>query len=110
MRFLADRAIEASARREVRFATHDRRDLVIARGVVKFHGAVHHAMVGKGNAGRTVLGRTATEAVDPARSVEERIFRVNVKMDETVQRDSLEEDLVPACRQPKVMGFGPRPA
>jgi hypothetical protein len=42
-------------------------------------------VVGEGDPGSPMVGRTPAEAVDPARPVEERIFRVNVKVYETVQ-------------------------
>ena len=85
VRFVAHGPVEASARRDVRLAADDRREPCIARCVVKLHRAVHDAVVGQGDAGRAVLGRAAAKAIDAARAVEERIFRVNVKMDETVQ-------------------------
>lgn len=42
-------------------------------------------MVGERDPRGTELGRTAAQAVDSAGSVQERVFRVNVKMDELIQ-------------------------
>ena len=85
VRFLADRSIEPPPRGEVGLAADDRRHVDVARRVVELHGAVHDAVVGQRNAGGAVLGGSAAEPVDPASSVEERIFRVYVEMDETIQ-------------------------
>ncbi len=82
MRLFASRAVEAPARREVRLAPEDRRQAELARRVVKLHRAVHHAVIRERHRRRSSFGRPPAKAVDPARSVEKRIFRVHVQMDE----------------------------
>jgi hypothetical protein len=42
-------------------------------------------VIGERDARGTVIGSAAAETVDSASPVEERILRVNVKMDETIQ-------------------------
>ncbi len=82
VRLLARRPIEATARRNVRLTTQDRREPELARGVVKLHRAVHHAVIRQRHGLRPFFRRLPAQAVDAARSVEKRILRMDVQMDE----------------------------
>ncbi len=61
VRLVARRAIEASARRHVGFATENRRKPQLARRVVELHRAVHDAVIGQGNRGRADFSRAPAE-------------------------------------------------
>ncbi len=86
MGFLPNGAVEASARRDIGLAPDDRGEFEIARSVVKFHGAVHDAVVGQCNGGAAVFGGTPAEPVDAAGSVQKRVLTVDMKMNELTHR------------------------
>ena len=82
VRLVAHGAIEAAARRDIRLATDDRLESVLACAVVKFDRAEHHAVIGQRDAGHAFIGAAAAQRVDPAGTVEERVLAVNVEMNE----------------------------
>ena len=83
---VADRPVEAPARRDVRLAADDRREALLLRGIVELDRAEHHAVVGQRNPRRAFVRRLATECVDATRAVEQRVLGMHVQMDERAQR------------------------
>jgi len=58
---------------------------MFASGIVELHRPIHHAVIGQGDGGSTVLGAPSAEIVDPTGAVKQGIFRVDVEMDELTQ-------------------------
>ena len=81
----AYRPVEAPARGDVGLAADDRGQAGVPGGVVELHRPVHHAVVGQGHGRSTSIGSFPAQAVDPAGPVEQRVLRMDVKMDELFQ-------------------------
>ena len=82
--FVAHGTVEAPPGRDVRLAAQNGREPHLARRVVKLHRAVHHAVVRQRDGRRSGLRRPAAKLVDSAGAVEQRVFGVDVQMDELI--------------------------
>ena len=71
VRFVTDAPIATAARSDVRLAADDGDELVLARGVVELHRAVHDAVIRQGDPRRSIFGRATTKRVDAASAVEQ---------------------------------------
>ena len=85
VRLFAHGPVEAPAGRDIRLAADDRGEFGVPGGVVELHRPVHNPVVGQRDGWGAILGGSLAKAVDPARPVQERVFRVHVKMDELTQ-------------------------
>ena len=65
-------------RDDVHFAPEDRLDPVLLRLIVKFVGAEHDTMIGKGNGRHTVIFGSRYEILDAAGTIKQGIVRVIV--------------------------------
>ena len=68
--------------RDVDLAPDDRLDPGVARALPELHGARHRAVVGEADGRHLELRGPLDEAVDPAGAVENRVFGVDVEVDE----------------------------
>ncbi len=85
VRFFAHAAVVAASRRDVGFATDDRHERMLARGVVELHRSEHDAVVGQGYPRRTLFRGPLAKRIDATRSVQKRVFAMNVEMNERTQ-------------------------
>jgi hypothetical protein len=65
---------------EVGLEAEQRLDLVLLRGLVELHGAVHHAVIGQPDGGLSVGCGALRQRIDLARAVEQRVLGVDVQM------------------------------
>ena len=80
--FLARRSVEAAARRQIGFATDDRHELVVARGVVELERPEHNAVIGEGDARRALVGGAPAQRIHATCAIQERVFAMDVQVDE----------------------------
>src|SRR5215472_10486104 len=71
---------------DVELTTHYGLDPSFARGIHELHGAVDVAMVGHGDGLLAYRGDAPDEAVDAAGTIQQRIIRMEMKMDEIGHR------------------------
>ena len=86
VRLVAHGAVEPSARCDVRLAADDGRQPDILGRIVELDRSEHDAVVRERDSRRALRLRLATEAVDAASAVEQRVLAVDVQMDERAQR------------------------
>ena len=67
--FVAHRAVEAAARRDIRFTPDDRNERMLVGRVIELHRPEHHAVIRQRDAGRTAVGRAAAQILDAASSI-----------------------------------------
>ena len=72
--------VEPGAGRDVHLTADDRVDALRLAGAVKIHAAVHHAVVGDGDAGLAQLLHPLGQRIDAARAVQQGILRMHMKM------------------------------
>jgi len=72
---------EAATRRDIRLASNDWLESFLLRGLVELDGAVHVAMIGHSHAGILQRMRLVDNVGNTARSVEQAVLGVQVKMD-----------------------------
>ena len=77
------RALAAIAGRHVRFHPENRLDPFLFAFVKEFHHAVHAAVIGDGDRIHSQLFAASNELRDFVGAVEQRVMRVDVKMNET---------------------------
>jgi len=85
MGLVAQRTVEVAAWRYIRLAADNRGETRFAGGGVELHRSVHDAVVREGDGRGSELGDALTEPLDAACAVEERVFGMNVKMNELTQ-------------------------
>ena len=61
--------------------SQDRVQAFLARGLVKIHGSIQHAVVGNGYCRKFQLVRLVHQPVQTARPIEQRILGVQVQVD-----------------------------
>src|SRR5438876_6300628 len=88
MVFVASAAIAMAPRCDVHFAADDRLDRLRLGGEVKLEGTVEDAVIGQRDRRHIELFCRRDEVVDAARAVEQRIFTVNVEMDEAARHET----------------------
>src|SRR6516165_546885 len=76
--------IRPLARSHINFATDNRLDPGLLRGLVKLDHPIHVAMVGNGNRRHPVLDRLFHQVGNSDRAVQERVFSVQVEMNKRV--------------------------
>ena len=69
---------------QVHLATDDRLDAFLVRGIVEFDGPEHVAMIGHGDGGHTVTLGLFHQVLDPHRTVQQRVLRVQVQVDKRI--------------------------
>ena len=82
VRFVAHRAIEPAARRDIGLAADDRREPMLLRTIVKFDRTEHDAVIGERHARHPGVGTRAAQRIDAASAVQQRVFTVNVEVNE----------------------------
>src|ERR1700746_767360 len=77
-------SIGSLTRGHVNFATDNRLNSGFLRSLIKLDDPIHVAMVGNGNRRHPVFDRPFHQVRDPDRAVQERVFSVQVEMNERV--------------------------
>ncbi len=79
----------AISRRHVDFAAEDRVDPALSRLIVKHDRREHVSVFGDGRGRHAELDAAVEQLLDPARAVEQRELRVQVKVDEIAHSHSI---------------------